>query len=64
MNNSSAAVAGQMSLVFAVLKIAGQIDWPWVWVLSPAWIFFALTFTVGLVVGLYRGLKIRIVNSE
>jgi len=25
-------------IVFLVLKLAGLINWPWVWVLSPLWI--------------------------
>ena len=25
-------------IVFIVLKLAGQIEWSWLWVLSPLWI--------------------------
>ena len=42
-DNSSAAVAGQMTLVFIVLRLAEQITWDWLWILSPAWIFMATT---------------------
>lgn len=34
-------------LLFIALKLTGQIDWPWVWVLSPLWIPFVLA--VGIV---------------
>ena len=25
-------------LIFVVLKLAGLVDWAWVWVLSPLWL--------------------------
>lgn len=36
-------------LVFFVLKVTGNIDWSWLWVLSPIWIIailiaFAFTY--------------------
>jgi len=34
-------------IVFIVLKAVGNLDWSWLWVLSPFWM------PVGLVVGLY-----------
>ena len=50
-DNVSAAVATQMTLVFVVLKLAGQIDWPWLWVLCPLWIYVGLTVCTGVVLG-------------
>ena len=47
----SISVAVQMTLVFVVLKIAGQIGWPWPWVLCPILIYIALTICTGIVVG-------------
>ena len=40
-NNSSSSggigVFGLMGVMFIGLKIAGVINWPWVWVLAPFW---------------------------
>lgn len=27
-----------LGLVFVVLKLTGEIDWPWLWVLAPFWV--------------------------
>jgi hypothetical protein len=29
-----------LTIVFAVLKCAGTLDWSWFWVFSPLWIAF------------------------
>jgi hypothetical protein len=29
-------------IVFIVLKLAGLVSWPWVWVLAPLWIPFVV----------------------
>lgn len=29
---------GVLTLIFIVLKLTGNIDWSWIWVLSPFWI--------------------------
>lgn len=33
---------GALAILFIGLKLAGFIDWPWVWVLSPLWIGLAI----------------------
>lgn len=33
-----------LMLLFLVCKLTGQIDWPWVWVLSPIWIPLVVSF--------------------
>jgi hypothetical protein len=33
---------GLLTIVFIVLKLTGNIAWPWVWVLSPLWISFLI----------------------
>ena len=41
--------AEALTLVFITLKLTGQIDWNWIWVLSPIWIsisFLAVIFLV------------------
>lgn len=35
-----------LTLIFVVLKLLGLIDWPWLWVLSPIWIFVLLIAAV------------------
>ena len=35
-----------VGVVFVTLKMVDKIDWPWVWVLSPFWIPFALFLVV------------------
>jgi hypothetical protein len=42
-----------LTIVFIVLKLTGQIDWSWTWVLSPIWIPFltvALFFVIFVVI--------------
>ena len=39
-----------LTVAFVVLKLTGQITWPWIWVLAPAWISFALAvFIIAIV---------------
>lgn len=43
-----------LTLIFMVLKAAGLVSWPWLWVLSPVWLtflFFAAVFSVILIGG-------------
>lgn len=42
---------GLLTIVFITLKLLGQIDWPWIWVLSPLWIWFAI-FLAFLLLGI------------
>lgn len=52
--NRSLGVVGYLVLLLVILKIAGAIDWPWWWILSPVWItcIVAVTsFSIILVVG-------------
>jgi hypothetical protein len=39
-----------LTIVFIVLKLTGNIDWSWWWVLSPLWITF-----IAVVVVLFLG---------
>lgn len=34
---------GALTITFIVLKLCGVVSWSWWWVLSPAWISFAVT---------------------
>ena len=38
--------ADAVGLVFVGLKLSGQLDWSWWWILSPYWIGLALTMAV------------------
>lgn len=48
--NTSGGVgfAGLLTLLFIGLKLSGNIDWSWVWVLSPLWIGMAFGVLVAL----------------
>ena len=43
---------GYLTITFIVLKLLGYINWSWIWVLSPAWIWFIL------IIILFSGVKI------
>jgi hypothetical protein len=40
---------GALALLFIGLKLAGVIEWTWLWVLSPIWMPFAFVAASGLV---------------
>lgn len=42
---------GALFLLFLGLRLAGVIDWPWVWVFAPIWIPLALVAVGLLVIG-------------
>ena len=46
---------GLLTIVFIVLKLTNNIDWSWVWVLSPIWIMagIILLFVVGGLIWIY-----------
>lgn len=35
-------IADILGIVFIILKLTGNITWPWVWVLAPFWIPLAV----------------------
>lgn len=41
---------GLLTLVFITLKLTGNIDWSWWWILSPIWIPVALVLLILLIV--------------
>lgn len=54
-NNKSASGGigffGLLTIVFIILKLINQIDWPWVWVLAPFWIpVVAVVIIIAIVV--------------
>lgn len=52
-NNSSAGGMGclgflsvLLGVAFIILKLVGVIEWSWVWVLAPIWIYAAATLLI------------------
>jgi hypothetical protein len=39
---------GVVTLVFVVLRLCGVVSWPWLWVLSPLWLYAGLSLCVWL----------------
>jgi hypothetical protein len=48
---------GLLTVAFIVLKLVGKITWSWLWVLSPAWIPFAVVFVLLIAIGIRVMLK-------
>ena len=38
-----------LCLVFIVLKLCGQISWPWLWVLAPVWVPLGVAIVCGAI---------------
>lgn len=43
--------AALLSLLFIALKLTNQIDWSWLWVLSPLWLPIVLFAAIGCIFG-------------
>lgn len=39
-----------LTIAFIVLKLCNVIQWSWLWVFSPLWIDFAITFLIAVVI--------------
>ena len=48
---------GLLTIAFIVLKLCGVINWSWIWVLSPIWIAFVLTFVIVFIALVIREIK-------
>jgi hypothetical protein len=44
-------VTGLLGVAFVVLKLCHVIEWPWLWVLAPFWVPFAIVASVIAVLG-------------
>jgi len=44
-SSSGIGLTGVLFVVFLVLKLTGNIDWSWWWVISPLWIPLAAAFS-------------------
>jgi len=58
-NTSSSGIGftGLLTIVFIGLKLTGNIDWSWGWVLSPLWILAILA--IGILILVVLGLIIN-----
>lgn len=45
-------MATLLTVLFVALKLTGNINWAWVWVLSPVWISLILAVVMLIVVAL------------
>lgn len=50
---SGMGLSSVLLVVFIVLKLTDNIDWSWVWVLSPLWIPISLVLTVLVVFSVF-----------
>lgn len=61
-NNGGIGFTGLLTLLFIGLKLAGIIEWRWLWVLSPLWIGAILLLVAATIIvmakrGLYGNHK-------
>lgn len=60
--NQNLGIGSVLLVVFIVLKLTGNIDWSWGWVLSPLWIpaILALLVLIGIFIGrMFTGRTMR-----
>ena len=56
-----ALITIQLTIVFIVLKLVNVIDWSWIWVLAPVWIYAGLFLLVMAALGI---LTVMLVNDK
>lgn len=39
-----------VGIIFVILKLTGNLTWPWIWVLAPFWGLFALAAVAGVLI--------------
>lgn len=66
MNNNKgmgciALITIQLTIVFIVLKLVNVINWSWIWVLAPVWIYAGLFLLVMAALGI---LTVMLVNDK
>ena len=49
-NSGGIGFTGLLALLFIGLKLAGIIEWRWLWVLSPLWIGAILLFVAATII--------------
>lgn len=58
MNQGGIGLCGILTVVFITLKLIGEIAWPWIWVLAPAWIPTAVVFVIFIIVAVISAIAI------
>lgn len=48
---------GQLTIAFVVLKLIGEIDWEWYWVVGPLWIPIVIGLSLRALISIFRGSK-------
>ena len=56
-NSGGVGCASVLLIVFVALKLTGNIDWPWLWVLSPLW--GSLVFWILVIGGIAAYVAVR-----
>jgi len=54
-NRGGISLAALLTILFVVLKLTHVIDWPWIWVLAPAWISAGIFVLIVIVVLIIAG---------
>lgn len=65
--NSGIGFISALTLIFIVLKLTNNINWSWIWVLSPIWItviFLIVIFTIIMIGGRTKKRKMVIHNLQ
>ena len=52
--NSAALIADVLLIVFIVLKLTNTIDWKWIWVISPLWIYLLIILIIEGIIHIIR----------
>ena len=42
-------IVGILTIIFIVLKLTDNIDWSWIWVFSPIWIYILFMICLGFI---------------
>lgn len=48
-SGSSIGITTILTLIFVILKLTGNIDWSWWWVVSPIWIGWGFMLVIILI---------------
>ncbi len=49
--------SGLLTIVFITLKLLKVINWSWLWVLSPLWIYWMAIILIALVIAIAESIK-------
>jgi hypothetical protein len=52
-SSSGIGFFGLLTILFIALKLTGQVNWSWIWVLSPIWIGFLVSLATIVLIFLF-----------